>query len=899
MTANKLLFIFLGLCNLIGGQSEISNLKLKIEDFYIEKQYDSVVNISKNYSWKSLKFINENDSLVASEVFHNIANSYYEKANYTTAIAFYNKSIIFSPKNPEGLNQKGRALYDRAFAEYEIQNYTQSYKTVKQAEVVLSALSNPDYDYLLSVYADLAGEATTLGFYDEAEFYLDKGFNLYQNNKGNFKTNVANASKLVLFHHKYIRLFAYSGNQVKLLKHINKLQTLKNKRVFNATENLMLAVAYNYVGDFYLEKKEPNTTVYNAYLNQGIAYLNKGLLYLDKKAYSGNYTQILFNKAKYYMYSKAYKKALLVNNEIQQIVSENDARMPFFKAQEAFIYLRAKNKAKAINAYKNVVNFIHASKTKLRADYSNFKPSTVVSHSDLLAELADTFVKAYPNDHRVLNEMAYCYHLSLKQLIASYEGEWFSKSLKEYYDKAIAGVLKLKSQGYGNISNAELLQIIETTENRLVWKRYIQNQAFTKYGLEQHVFNEDIHLRKQLVGAIKNNDSLNVAELKFKIEKHNTQLKNKYPNIYKYAYDAFDINNFKNEIPDKTLVLKYKIVDTTLCAFEITKQSVKVTYKVFDSVANKKVVSYLKTLKNRGENKPLAENLWQLLKPTNSNAYTSLIVLPDGVLNNFPFETLVDEGEYLVNNKVVSYASHLVFLEQASKSTTLKKVVVCAPNYSKGNTLNGAKYEKEMLSNMFPNAFIDIKKLTKNELFDKAKQASILHLAMHVKINEVNSELSYFMFDEANTVNNLHLEELYAYKLQANLAFLGACNTGVSLNNGVNGAASIQRAFFMAGVPSVISSFWNVPDDATKKIVSNFYSNLKKGQTKAEALQKAKISYLKGVEDADLSKPYYWAGFVLSGSTNAMLVEDKQNYCMVALVLLGFVFIIGLLKRFK
>ena len=54
-----------------------------------------------------------------------------------------------------------------------------------------------------------------------------------------------------------------------------------------------------------------------------------------------------------------------------------------------------------------------------------------------------------------------------------------------------------------------------------------------------------------------------------------------------------------------------------------------------------------------------------------------------------------------------------------------------------------------------------------------------------------------------------------------------------------------------------------------------FYENLKLGQNKAQALQQAKIHYLKNSQNEKLKHPFYWAGFVLSGNNSPVHVSKS------------------------
>ena len=92
------------------------------------------------------------------------------------------------------------------------------------------------------------------------------------------------------------------------------------------------------------------------------------------------------------------------------------------------------------------------------------------------------------------------------------------------------------------------------------------------------------------------------------------------------------------------------------------------------------------------------------------------------------------------------------------------------------------------------------------------------------------------------------------------LVVLSACQTGLG-NVTPDGVFGLQRGFKLAGAKSLIMSLWKVDDNATCKLITQFYSNwMSKKMTKYEALETAKktVSQTKGWED-----PKFWAAFIL------------------------------------
>ncbi len=76
------------------------------------------------------------------------------------------------------------------------------------------------------------------------------------------------------------------------------------------------------------------------------------------------------------------------------------------------------------------------------------------------------------------------------------------------------------------------------------------------------------------------------------------------------------------------------------------------------------------------------------------------------------------------------------------------------------------------------------------------------------------------------------------------------------------GLVGLTRAFFYAGVPSLVVSLWNVTDGPTPELMLDFYRDLDRRQEKAQALQAAKLAM---IARGDYPHPSYWAPFILLG----------------------------------
>lgn len=885
-------------------ESKLDSILQKVELSFKNQQFKELI----SYPLDSLSIKNTNDSLLVSKIYHTKANAFYNLENYLKAVTYYNLATKIAPNNSSGKNILGTALYDKAFAEYELKEYVLSYKTVKKAEEVLSKISNPNYDYLLSIYADLGSEASYLGFYEEAEFYLNKGYAIFKN-KLNFKDiiNSNQASKKVLFQYKYIYLYHLKGDEKKMLHHFKNLEKLKKATPFNTTEKLMYAASLNCIGDFYLNFREKFSDTNP--LQKGNYYINLALKNIDKKEYFDNYLQFEYNKAKQLRYSKKYAEALKLNQKIINLSGEKDSRFPFFIAQKGLIFLDQGNPQKALIEFNKMVAFIHSDSLKLDINYQNFVPSTVLNHTGLLVEIADEILEKYPKDTLVLKNVTQFYKMGLLQLQNCYKEANFNTKIKNYYHKTIEGIIKTKKLGFGNLENKKLINAIENLENRFSWKEFLQNRKLLTSSIPDAVFYKEAYLRSQLVAARKNNDKNLIAELNNKIEKHLSFLEEEYPSISNYIYKDFKVEDLQKQLKNNATVFRFKRIGNNFHVFKIDKKSVNLKTIAYSKELKNNIYTYIKLLKNSAENKQLAKSVLGEILPFNIQNFEHLIIIPDDILHHLPFETLVTKDDnYLVGSKTISYASYLVFVNsQNPAKKQFDKIQVFSPTYTsvkkeslrnEKETLEGALKEAEFISTIFDVTHFSGQKASKQNFMQNAFKADIIHLASHAKINHKTPELSYFSFSNDDSAK-MYLEELYGLKLNANLAVLSACNTGTAKLNENIGVVSLQRAFRLAGVNATISSLWEVPDATTKEIMISFYKNLKLGMTKAKALQKAKQEYLANTNDVALLAPYYWAGFVVSGDTSAIIEPKNYSLFKVIVPAISIILIFGIWLFFK
>jgi CHAT domain-containing protein len=245
---------------------------------------------------------------------------------------------------------------------------------------------------------------------------------------------------------------------------------------------------------------------------------------------------------------------------------------------------------------------------------------------------------------------------------------------------------------------------------------------------------------------------------------------------------------------------------------------------------------------------------------------------------------------YLINDYTFSYgySSSLIFNE-ISRVTRGVKVCAFSPDYnnvtSAGNefsSLRGAGVEIGSIFKWFSGKSFIGKNATKSNFLTSLHDPAIFHLAMHSMTDSINSKYSYLMFD----AHNLSTAEakLYNYaisltRIKSPMVVLSACNSGTGTLYYGEGLMSLARGFTLAGASSVIKTAWEINDEASAAIITQFYFQLSRGKEKNEAMRLAKLEYLKNSSPA-FKNPYYWAAYEVLGD-NAPIARNITGYIFI------------------
>jgi len=205
-------------------------------------------------------------------------------------------------------------------------------------------------------------------------------------------------------------------------------------------------------------------------------------------------------------------------------------------------------------------------------------------------------------------------------------------------------------------------------------------------------------------------------------------------------------------------------------------------------------------------------------------------------------------------------------------------------------------------SKLFDGSSFTNENASKQVFTRQAKEHKIIHIGTHAESNNISPELSRLIF--AKTINDtissednsLYTYEIYNQNLSSNLAILTACETGKPTHQAGEGMISLAHAFNYAGSESILTSLWKIDEKSSPQIIENFYSYIKKGLPKDEALQKAKLDYIATAKGRTLA-PQYWAGLVLIGDTAPINLQTSSNFVFWLMGMLLIILIVVLIKR--
>jgi CHAT domain-containing protein len=279
-----------------------------------------------------------------------------------------------------------------------------------------------------------------------------------------------------------------------------------------------------------------------------------------------------------------------------------------------------------------------------------------------------------------------------------------------------------------------------------------------------------------------------------------------------------------------------------------------------------------------------------------------LLIVGDGILQYIPFSALPDPvsnsdrriiGEFasylqplLVNHEVINLISPFTMLQSRQRQRTkptMDLAIVANPVLSRESDLEPiysplpqTKREAEQILKYFPSEkrseFSHFDANHENVVGSNLSRYRLIHFATHSIFNPQSPQKSGVVLSAINQMDEMQVglvnpdDAFNMNLLGTELVVLSGCRTGLGVQPIREGLTGLTGGFMAAGAKRVLVSLWSVNDDATEKLMTQFYENMmKRSLTPAQALRSAQLAMW---QDEQWQTPYNWSAFTLYGDWN-------------------------------
>ncbi len=697
---------------------------------------------------------------------------------------------------------------------------------------------------------------------DQSLEYLEKALETYNKIPGDNNPKIAIANTNIGFAYRKLELFGDA------IVNFESARTLWEKIYPNGHPNQALVLSY--LGQTYSLMKD-----YKAALD----YYEKSLA-LYKKSYgqkhpdiANAYNQLGILKLEQKNYKDAigdFQKAIIANSP--SFSSENIIHNP------------------SINEYYNGNGLLYSLRYKARAMETQYYGATLKLEDLRLAlsclHSCDSLIddirhqSTDQSDKIALGEIANeVYEDAVRIAHAMSEVTFDSKKLKEeafyFAEKSKSAVLQesiaeAQAKSFSGIPN----ELLEQEKNLKATITLLSQKLSLKPDAD-----EEKKIRAELFAS--NQEYNNFIK---KLEKE-------YPNYYnlKFNQSTPTVVNLQNSLNAETAIVSFFVAEQSkrIYQFIITKKQFKISNLTLPDDFDKQVRGFNNSLyySNFTTYQKSSSSLGQVLVPRLPASIKQLVIVPSGRLGTLPFEALpfrmkgitdFDKVNFLVEKYAISYEFSTSLMLQNARETSRKdasSIYLCAPvTFPQKDNLNelpGTEKEVTTIASLFGTTARVVKFQDANETNIKTSNLSeydYLHFATHGIVDETEPELSrIFLNSGSNDDGNLFSGEIFNLQLNAELAVLSACQTGLGKLSKGEGVIGLSRALTYAGAKSIMVSFWSVADESTADLMTSFYKTLlqTRDENFSKALREAKLQL---ISTEKYSNPYYWAPFVLIGN---------------------------------
>ncbi len=283
------------------------------------------------------------------------------------------------------------------------------------------------------------------------------------------------------------------------------------------------------------------------------------------------------------------------------------------------------------------------------------------------------------------------------------------------------------------------------------------------------------------------------------------------------------------------------------------------------------------------------KHLWKPLGDKLQGVSTAFLSC-DGIYNQINLNTLKnpENGNYVldeINLEFVTNTKDLLIpgtIRTDSTAWLLGRAVYASPEKKSADSsklsmsgfadLPGTQEEVENIAKILSTGHWKVNtfllEAASEERLKAIKSVETIHIATHGFFNNDDQQINA-MINSGIILSKDSAEDgiLTAYEASnlaldsTQLVVLSACETGLGEIKNGEGVYGLQRGLIVAGARNILMSLWKVNDEATAKLMTDFYEAWLKGVEVHQAFRQAQMELRKNYPN-----PFYWGAFILLGN---------------------------------
>lgn len=781
---------------------------------------------------------------------------------------------------------KGYYLDEHSKLKEALATYEDALKRFNNNE--LSKLS--DFDIIESCLKPLGNLYTKTGDYTNAVSTINQYIFLAEKNK-NTKHQISGAINLAILYRT-------------LDKHETVLKIVNDALKFPSINSHQKALLQNI--------KTNSLAALNNY--EAASLLNNTSTSLNFEKYKNNYI-IEFQKGN-------YPEALNAFNKAKEYLSQTNLSARYlakFYFEEAQLHYLLEQPNEALKSLQQAIKIL----------LPNFNEKGLPNKKDLYPEntfidIFDLYATIQNNPRKALKSYDLSFYVSdlLQENWTSQETKIFNEAsnrirsehcidiLFNIYKQTKKKSLLFEAFQYSENNKASIIKDMNLKKIRL--QQFPNDSLLVKelHLLKTQEYYTGLLIKEQLgtnKASAVNHLSKKLSAISFQLKTLKTAISKKYPEGNK----AYTLESFQSKLAkDKAVLVAYFFGKNTLYQFVISEKDIAIEGIQLTEEIKKSIVSFIHLFNsasiinndiNNYTNQ--AFTIFKLLNFNKLSPYNNVVIIPDGLLNFIPFETLLtskttttsfSKMPFVIKSQHIIYNSSATLYLTKNQEHKNKDLLGFFPVFENTNqkltySVNEAHaIEKEMSSKLFMNA-----NASKQNFIENTSNYDILHVSSHASSGDFANPASISFYNDT-----MFLNELYSLDLKPDLVVLSACETGIGTLYKGEGAMSIARGFQYAGAENLLFSLWQINDLSTSQIMQSFYENYNTSESAYLANHQSKIDYLENEAISNAKKsPYYWSAFVYYGTLEPAKSDNTTFYIIFSIFIASIVLL--LILKFK